>query len=61
MSCSFSASSLQNCNFYKEVVQKLKFPNNSIVKGDKEHETNKKTVLRNRYDNSGDGISSGVR
>ena len=31
-SCSFSVYDLQNCCFYKEVVQKLKFLNNSIDK-----------------------------
>jgi hypothetical protein len=30
-SCSFRAKALKNCYFYKEVVQKLKFPNNSIA------------------------------
>jgi len=26
-----TAHGLQNCGFYKEVVQKLKFPNDSII------------------------------
>ena len=32
-SCNFSAFSLQNCNFLKEIVRKLKFPNNSSISG----------------------------
>ena len=49
-SCSFSAFSLQNCCFYREVVQKLKFPNNSIIEektttGEKRQSLFFKTIL----------------